>query len=465
LLTRLVIPSLLLATAFPSPAPGADTRPLLLDLEGAIERALRDNLALSLQDLGTEAGHLAVASAEAAFALQVVPELATDLSEGSDPLGSYGLSASRRLPFGTEVTARASRTEAADDLPRTEVWSIEVSQPLLRRVGRLVNREPVVQAERNLDAVERRLQLEKEDLVVQVVSTYEEVLRLESQREADRKALERSRLLVRVTEAKERLGRATRIDGLRASLQQGELEAALQTTEERLALAERDLAVLLGLPPATTLELAPSPEIDLRVPPLPEALEIAFRHRLDYAQVLADAGDARRGVRIARRGLLPDLRATVRYDEISSGFDGGGGEVLVGLRASTDLLGPERRLTVSRAVLGEQTERQRTRLLEQVIARDVQKAWLTLRRSRAELTILERNLEHARARLDLANKLFRAGRGDNFTVVDAEEAFLRAESAQLAGRAGVSVDTYRLLRALGTLIESPARLRPREAPP
>jgi outer membrane protein TolC len=463
LLTRLVISSFLLAAAVPSPAPGADTRPLRLDLESAISRALRDNLSLSLQSLGTEASRIAVASAEAEFALHVIPEVSADLQDGGDPLSSYGLDVSRRLRYGTGVAVRAGRTEASGDLQRTERWSIEVSQPLLRRRGRLINEEPLVRAERRLAAAERRVTLDQADLVLDVVTTYEGVLRLQRQLAADAKALERADLLGRLTEAKERLGRATRIDTLRVSLQRGELEAARQNTLESLELTRRDLAVLLGLPPDASFELTPTPELELRHPSLDEALRIAFGQRLDYAQALADAEDTSRGIRIARRGLLPDLAATVRYDEVSSGLGGDGGVVLVGLRTSSEVLGPERRLEVSRAVLDEAVERQRIRILEQLIARDVQKAWLSLRRSRTELTILERNLEHAASRLTLADKLFRAGRGDNFAVVDAEEAFLRAESALFAGRAAVSIDGYRLLRALGTLVEAPEHLLPREA--
>jgi hypothetical protein len=47
-------------------------------------------------------------------------------------------------------------------------------------------------------------------------------------------------------------------------------------------------------------------------------------------------------------------------------------------------------------------------------------------------------------------------------VVDAEEAFLRAESDVLAGTASISIEGYRLLRALGTLVEVPEHLRPRQ---
>ena len=52
------------------------------------------------------------------------------------------------------------------------------------------------------------------------------------------------------------------------------------------------------------------------------------------------------------------------------------------------------------------------------------------------------------------------GRADNFTVADAENGLLGAENDLLTARAALSVSTYRLLRTLGTLIESPEDLKP-----
>ena len=85
---------------------------------------------------------------------------------------------------------------------------------------------------------------------------------------------------------------------------------------------------------------------------------------------------------------------------------------------------------------------------------------LNYRRAHAELGILERNLDHAAARLQLAQRLFEAGRGDNFSVTDAEQAFLDAESRLLTGRSDATLSGYQLLQSLGTLTETPDSLKP-----
>ena len=51
-------------------------------------------------------------------------------------------------------------------------------------------------------------------------------------------------------------------------------------------------------------------------------------------------------------------------------------------------------------------------------------------------------------------------RGDNFTVSDAEDQLQLAEATVLAARADASIAAYRVLRALGTLLEAPSDLKP-----
>lgn len=451
------------ATAIALPTPGAAEVQLEVDLDlaGAIALALERNLELSLAGLGPVDARFAVDGAAVGFTVRVIPEIAAD--RGGD-FGStrFGVAATRRFVYGTELLARAAYFEPTGALPAQETWTVEVSQPLFRRFGRLVNEEPLVAASAALAAAERRLAEQRADLVLEVVTAYEQLLRLQRQVAADATAQQRSELLSRLTAAQERLGRATRVDALRASLQVGQLQARLEGSRERLALAHQDLAVLVGAAPGSRYKLAPPPRLELELPPLADAVAVALGRRLDYAQALADAADGRRQTRLAQRQRLPDLAATARYDHLDGGLlPGLDADVLrVGVRVSGDWLLPEARLGISRAELAENAGAQRVRIVEQLVTRDVQRAWLALRRSRADIPLLERNLDHARSRQEIASRLFRAGRGDSFTVVDAEAALVAAESEYLDGLAAEALDGYRLLHEMGVLVEVPEPLRP-----
>jgi outer membrane protein TolC len=57
--------------------------------------------------------------------------------------------------------------------------------------------------------------------------------------------------------------------------------------------------------------------------------------------------------------------------------------------------------------------------------------------------------------------MFEIGRGDSFSMSDAEDTLLQARNRMLAAQSEVSLAAYRLMKTLGTLIEYPADLKPK----
>jgi outer membrane protein TolC len=337
---------------------------------------------------------------------------------------------------------------------------------LFRNFGRLAHREPIVQADSDLRRARRRLELQKADLVVQVVGTYEEILRLERQVRSDQASFERMDALHRVTEAKAVLGRTTRIDTLRVELLRGEALVRLENSRERLDSTQRDFAELLGFSPDTVFELAPPDLLEIDIPESEQAVRTALENRLDYAQVLQDAEDAGRRLRINRRRLLPDLTLIGGHERFGEGPNSSDATRLddsiwfVGISAGTDLNLTRERVAIEQAGLNHSAALQTVDIVALSIARQVQQELLAYRRAQGELKIAERNLELAASRATVAQRFFDMGRGDNFAVTDAEEALQLAENRSFSARAEASTSGYRLFRVLGTLIESPADLKP-----
>src|SRR5690606_22457663 len=307
----------------------------------------------------------------------------------------------------------------------------EFNQPLFRRFGRLVNEEPVVRATSALRRSERLYFARRSDLVLDVIESYESILRFERQVAADRESLDRAEELLRSTRAKEALGRSTRIDSLRVELQQGLARSRLAANTERLESERQALAELLGLDPDIVLALEPTGIFSIDLPTSHEAVERALDNRLDYAQALQDRDDAVRGARIAENLLLPDVTLTGRYeraDKPLTFFGGDRSRWFVGVRGETDLNDRAARIDLEQARLEEVSAEQRIRVVQLGISREVRQSMLAYRRARADLATFESNLDHASARLELARRLFESGRTDNFSVTDAEEAYLDAES-------------------------------------
>lgn len=439
-----------------------------IDLEAAIELALRQNASLRIAALQLDQSRLAGESARVRFATQWKPEGGWRITDDSDQRYA-ALSAVKETVWGTafEVEGRVEQRlyDALADYHRDRV-RVRLTQPLLRQFGELVNREPLRSAERRVLAAEREWELRKADIVIQVLETYERLFLLQQQMRFDEVRVRRLERLVRLTEAKEKQGRASRVDVLRVQLQYGEAQSRLFEMREQLTSAAADLSELLGLSSDIVLEAVRAPVPELEIPEYSEALDLAMANRLDYAQVLQDCEDAARGVRIARRNLLPDLKVIAEYERFGEGETAQAARNLekdawlVALTLDpTDVLRRDERIKLRQAEINEATAREIVAQAGRALERQVQQGLAAHARARAELPLAERNYAIAESRMRLAQRMFEIGRGDNFSVTDAEQALLQAQNRLLSAQAEAVVTSYRLLRTLGLLLDSPDYLK------
>lgn len=438
-----------------------------LDLPTALNHALDHNRALARSALNLRGGELAVAGAQSAFGLRIQPDGSAGSSQAEDTY-QYGLAVGRKFLPGTDVEVGARMTHAEDDSgerSRRSSLRVDLTQPLFRNFGALVQGEDLLRSRLQVRAARRDYEQQKTDLLLDVVESFEGLIRLQRQIASDESAFTRMDKLYRLTQARERQGRATRVDTLRVELRRGQALARLEGSREDYSSKQRDFAELLGYPPDTSFDLEPPPLLDVEVPGPEDALRIALSNRLDYAQALQDREDSARGLRIARRGLRPDLSLNARYERRGdSRFSDNAGydeDVWsVGLSGDTELNQAAERARMGQAALNLEASRETIRIREMSIAREVQQTITAYRRALGDLKIAERNHRLAQSRARLARRLFELGRGDNFSVTDAEESLTEAGDQVYAARANASISGYRLLRTMGTLVQYPDDLKP-----
>jgi outer membrane protein TolC len=383
-----------------------------------------------------------------------------------------GLRAEATGSYGTRVAVGASawqiEVEGDETQYRRGEVRVEISQPLFRNFGPLVQNEPIVAANDTLLAARRTWERDRSSLVVRVVELYEGLIYLRHQIESDESFAARMEKLWALADAREQQGKATRTEVLRMDLQRGEAESRLETGRSQLAIQFQEFADLLGLPLDSAFRLTPPLMLDLDVAEPDRALAVALDERPDYAQVLQDIETGDRRLRLARRNLLPDLRLQARQSEFGEGpewSDAGRldqDDWFVGLTADVNLNLRGAHLDVARSGVDAEARRQVAEIVRNRLAVEVNSALSVYRRTRAELQLASRNRELARHRAELSRALFEAGRASADSVSDAEADWIQAELSELAARRDASVSAYRLLHVLGTLVPVPRELLPQK---
>lgn len=468
---RFLLPVLAAVLLLPAAARPDEAALQDITLEQAMADALKNNRDLRMASLSLDSGAVGLARARSDFKVTARPEIKADAS-GDRVSDSYGLTVSKKTVFGTEARIGGQATVEKPDGDSPDVHRntlvVEVEQPLLRKLGRLVNEEPLVQAENSVKTLRREVEMRKADLVVQVAETHEELLKLQRQVEYEKKTLERMSGFRKLTRTREKQGRATRVDSLRADLKEGNAQSRMNALQESLKSLRLAFAELLGAAASTAYWAVPAPRLAVSATNEAFAVATALKCRLDYAQILQDLEDARRGVTIARRNLLPDLKMISRYEKIGEGATASDASRLddhvwfVGLALSSDLPLRNETLAADEAGIRLESAELKTDALRSAIARQVRQALLAYNRLQEERVLAERNHAVANDRVRLSRRLFEMGKGDNFSVSDAEEELRQAEDQMLSAQADASVAVYRLKRVLGTLMDYPPDLAPLE---
>jgi len=439
------------------------------EIEDAIEQALAHNRDLVKGALDLQAYRLAEEEArESTRGIRIVPEGAGSISSDQSE-GRAGLRAEKTGAYGTRISAGAAVRQLQVDggfLQRRGEVRVEISQPLFRRFGPLMQNEPIVSASESLMAARRIWERERSALVVHVVELFEGLIQLRRQIESDEAFAARMEKLWLLADAREQQGKASRTEVLRMDLQRGQAASRLETERSQLGILFQEFANLLGLPLETVFHLIPPPMLDLDVTDAARALEVALAERPDYAQALQDIETGERHLKMARRSLLPDLRLYARQTTFSEGGDWSDAgrfndeDWLVGLAADMNLNLRGARLEVARSGVEADAQRQVAEIVRYRLAVEVNSALSEYHRTRAELVLSTRNQELAGQRAELARALFEAGRATANSVSDAEADSVRTQLQELTARLKASVAAYRLLHVLGTLLPtSPELLR------
>jgi outer membrane protein TolC len=356
-------------------------------------------------------------------------------------IGSVGVT--QRLPYGGSVSAtaladyvsflrQASTTSESYDTSTGLRFSLDL--PLLRGAGKNSSRyNNRIQAERDLIYAVRDFDRFRREFLVDIASTYFDILRRQ------RQLANRERQLVsldRLTNQFNALAEAGRVPPFQAERAEQRVlfrRNSLLNQQENYTRTLEQLKLRIGMDVTRPLEIVPvsvtlpRPEINLEA-----SIELAYQQRLDLQNERDRVDDSRRDVRVARNQLGPDLdlEADLILPTTSATaeptFDLDPGESEYDIALTLDLpLDREIELADYRASLV-RLERQRRSFRTEAdrVALDVRRAVRAIEQALYTLDLQERNVEIAQRR-NIQIKLNQRSLGAK-EVIDAEEDLLDA---------------------------------------
>lgn len=470
--------------------------PLQLSLEQAVLYALRYNRALTVEQLNPLIAGAFEAIERAAFDPALFAELSFDRSEAERtspdtrqvfPIGSRGttseLGVRQVLPTGTELEVgvaynRQSSDRVLDD-QHVAGLNLSVTQALLRGASRRANLIDLRQAE--LDTLASRYELRgfAASLVADVEQAYWDYV-LAAQRLA---IFENSLCLAerQLDETEQRIRAGALPEAERVGAQ---AEVARRRQELIDARAERDsrrlaLLRLVNPPSAAGWQRAviavsqPQPPMADTLDPVADHIALALRNRAELNEARLRLRQGRLEVIQTRNGLLPRLDLFIvlgktgyagSFGDAFRALDGDTYDLSAGLRFEYPLGNRAAEASHRGARLQQAQARASLDNLAQLVALEVQQAYLEVQRAAAQIDASRATRALQQAVLEAEQARLRAGRSTSLLVAQAQRDLLAAQTDEAGALAAYRQALTTLYRLDGSLLARRAIAAPGERP-
>jgi len=439
----------------PGPAPGAT----VLTLEQVVTLALERNYAILEQADSVAAAGYRVGVARSQFYPRLTPRY-TQGTEGA----AFGFEAAQRLPWtggSLEATGNfLTNPDSGTPVTRSAGGQLVLRQPLLRGAGPNATFYDLTNSRRARQAQERNFELGRQRLAVQAIAAFYNVIAQRELLNVARSSLKRSESLRKASDARLKVGLASKLDVFRAELQAAQTEDAMVRSQAALETALEQMRSLLAMPPhepvepqAIALEGSPTGEIE----PLEILVAKARENRLEIQEARDQVDDARRTLSLTKQNLLPQLDAVFGLTRLGSGPSFGGAWSAGDTQSTfafTTSYPLERSADRANKAVAELDLAARQRALEQReqdVEAEVRQAVRELLRIRKSVDLQRQAVDVAAQQRRLATLRYERGLASNFDVVDAEGSLVLARSALVSLLASYKVAEVELKRVTGEL--------------
>ncbi|MEK7729030.1 MAG: TolC family protein [candidate division KSB1 bacterium] len=333
-----------------------------------------------------------------------------------------------RSPFLKPEDAKLEKND-------NRVYSVILSQPLLRGAGPKIARSKVVSTGYEEQIQKQALQQQRLQAVFLVKRSYFDALAKRELMKVNEAAVLSDSVLVLASEALIQAKLASRRDVLSAQIRYGDDKAALIKAQNDFELALDALKDVMGLPIETPIRLDSA---GLSYKPTTFDERILLNAALQNSPQLQASNIAVQRNRLARsvakNAVLPqlDLIASYTSDRTQDALlnqdlsRSGGWQASVNL--SYAFLSREAAGEAENAEISVRQQEDRLLALKRQIIVDIRDIMRGVYTARGEIGAIEQSIQAAQDKLSFSQTMFNLGRASNFDVTDAQEFLLKAQT-------------------------------------
>jgi len=375
--------------------------------------------------------------------------------------GSYALS------FGLDFLRFVS-SPTSESL--SSFVNFSVSLPFLRNAGREIQMENLIQADRDLLYGLRDFERFKQTFGVQVVTQYLSALSAKERIEIAQRNYESLKLARIEVEAKFEVGRVSRVEVDQNRQAELDGEVSVVNATQGLEGSLDSLKNLIGLPidlpvNVRSSDLASLDQMVEEAFEIPErqALQAAFRNRLDLRSVVDSVADAGRRIRVAENALLPDLSLDLSAAPVSKNLkplkynyrDGTWSAAFnldLALDRHLESISLRQALVSLEATLRNQEDaREGIKLQVRSVLRELQQA-------RDNYRIAKLSLDLAKRRVESSKELRLVGRASTRDFLESQDSLVRSENDLIDRKVAYRIAFLEFFRDTGALVVRPEGL-------
>jgi len=443
---------MVIGNVFCAPKKHPPTKDGEITLKQAIEIALQNNRSLKQSQLNIISNELSVATTKYAFDIKVRPVTSVNFSSDSQ-YWSGGFEVTKKNEVGIKTSITPSIENNGDEY--TSAIEMSLSVPLINGFGTDYNLDEVYSSIYSLENTRRSYYQQQVNIVLDTISTVYGIIKSQQQINlltTQTNALKRN---LSLTKIKEKIGLATAMDLYRVEIRLKEVQSELTPVYEQLKNKTDQLTDLLARPIHGNMTVTASIEYTPFITLPEEAIAIALSNRIEIEQAKRRTEESKRKLILAKNNILPriDLEMNYRKSGNNESFDLSEENWFISLNGPTDIFRSEEKAAFNQANISLTKTKIDLENLKQRIMREV----------RAQINQMEKNkqliadrIEQARqaeGKLKLALSKFNHGLADNFDLIESQTQIQQVQSDLLFDKINYIVDTYKLRKVLGTLID------------